>query len=108
MCWWKQAEKQEGTIECYICNNTFESRANMMIHRKREHKSLVKICSQFQNDNCRFNSESCWFQHEEKNTEFHEQKENVGPEQDFQEVSENLEPPLKVSMTEEVRKPFQN
>ena len=105
MCWWNHAEKQEGTIECHICNNIFTSRANMMSHRKREHKDLVKICSQFQNDNCRFKSESCWFEHEEKN---HEQKENVGPEQDFQEVSENLEPPIKVSKTEEARNPFQN
>jgi hypothetical protein len=54
MCWWNHAEKQEENIECFICNQTFETKSHMMNHRKTEHERIVKSCSKFQLGNCRF------------------------------------------------------
>ena len=36
----------------------------MMIHRKREHVSLIRKCFAFESDQCSFNEKSCWYNHE--------------------------------------------
>ena len=35
-----------------------------MLHRKSMHVTVVKQCEKFQQQNCRWKSESCWFLHE--------------------------------------------
>ena len=101
MCWWNHNEEQNESIKCFICGKYFESRMSMMKHRKLEHIKSVKTCTQFQQNNCRFKNEACWFSHEVEydNTgdKIHEpsegnKKDNF--EKVFQEVSEDLDPPL--------------
>ena len=102
-CWWIHAEKKEvfGNIKCYNCDKEFETKSNMMAHRKMHHQSTVKMCSQFLNGTCRFKEQSCWFIHEgedgndtaEKN-ERKNKDETEKPEQVFRKVSEDLEPPI--------------
>ena len=99
MCWWNHGERQEEKVSCYICNTTFETKAHIMIHRKEEHAETVRLCTQFQAGNCRFKTESCWFEHklennEQNKEEISENEEQNKPEQVFQKVSQNLEPPL--------------
>ena len=60
----------------------------MMRHRKREHIEIVKPCFQFSQNKCRFKDELCWYKHNEEN------KKNDNMEADFQEVSEDLDPPI--------------
>ena len=73
----------------------------MMSHRKKDHLSLVRECVQFQTGNCRFEEESCWFQHVNKNDkkapvngENRSERRGEPDEQVFQKVPVNLEPPL--------------
>ena len=53
-------------IICYICDNRFESKMEMMIHRKTNHKELVRGCTNFAKNNCMFQGQSCWYLHEEE------------------------------------------
>ena len=39
-----------------------------MIHRKEEHKSIVKRCTKYQQNSCPY--KICWFLHEEDNNTF--------------------------------------
>ena len=101
MCWWNHNKKQDETIKCFICSNTFDSKTLLMKHRKKDHHNLIKPCTQFKQNNCRFRSESCWFKHEEDVTEdVIENKENTNSkkveesQKVFQKVSEDLYPPI--------------
>lgn len=100
MCWWKHDGEMNEIIECYNCDKTFETRTDMMNHRKTDHKSIIKYCSRFKDGNCRFKSEACWFQHEERNdhsrtesNQTQEKETNKDSEQVFQKASKNLKPP---------------
>ena len=57
MCWWKHEDNQTGSgdnINCYVCNESFGTKMELMIHRKKEHGSIVRQCSEFIQNNCRF------------------------------------------------------
>ena len=101
MCWWNHVERRDECVECYICNETFQAKATMMIHRKKAHNRLIKSCTQYALGMCRFKQESCWFEHGQEDT-VERNKENIPEnvekdetEQVFQKVSENLKPPIK-------------
>ena len=53
MCWWSHEAKNEseetpgGTIKCYICSEMFGNKGAMMIHRKKEHTNVVRVCNLF-------------------------------------------------------------
>lgn len=76
----------------------------MMKHRKREHRSRVRKCSKFSENQCPFLDESCWFLHEgdvNKDIEIENEKEEQSGNLDkstfepvFQKVTENLKPPI--------------
>ena len=59
MCWWNHADPNIGmdvdgdAIECFICSKTFQCKGSMMIHRKKDHKTVVRKCNLF---------EEMWFQ----------------------------------------------
>ena len=97
-CFWNH-EKSEHTdgVACYFCGKVFRTKREMMIHRKREHKSLIENCQQFLQGICRFQENFCWFIHSRetesslssKSEEFDNFQRSV-----FQKESTNLEPPL--------------
>ena len=97
MCWWNHKNIDES-IKCFICGNIFESKTVLMSHRKKDHGNLVKQCIQFQQNSCRFRSESCWFSHnnitKEKDSEQENNHNEEEPEMVFRKVSENLFPPI--------------
>ena len=99
MCWWSHSEIITECITCFICGETFKSKTDMMRHRKIKHSDRVRPCSQFSQNNCRFKSESCWFQHE-KVTEIPDDNinehnvNNDNLEKVFRKVSEDLDPPI--------------
>ena len=102
-CWWIHDSKAEpekisrDMFKCYNCDETFDTKAKMMLHKKSKHKHLVRSCSEFIDKKCIFNDASCWFNHEEVFVE-EERKEEEKDEtlkSVFRSVQENLEPPIK-------------
>ena len=95
----------DGMVCCYTCDETFETKNEMLNHRKNKHESLVRICDNFKDNNCRRQNKFCWFIHkdEEIDTESMEKKNNnkdkdvnevEGSSLVFQKVTENLKPPI--------------
>ena len=100
MCWWNHNEERGENIKCFICSKSFESKIDMMRHRKIEHKEMVRTCSQFLQNMCRFKNDSCWFKHEKetkKDNDIDSQNEDMDEniEEVFQKVSEDLDPPIE-------------
>ena len=94
--WWSHAENVDMHIDCYVCGESFESRPNMMMHRKIHHSVIVKKCNLYEAQSCRFDSDSCWFKHEgniEEDEARNSTKENN--ESVFQNISKKKEPPIK-------------
>ena len=71
----------------------------MMIHKKEKHRHLVRTCNLFIDDKCPHNDSMCWFIHEDnfidkdvdENSDIEEQQTSQSV---FQEVLENLKPPI--------------
>ena len=92
MCWWSHVEKTGQDHACYICGKTFIDKNSMMKHRKIEHRNIVKECSEFIKNNCRFQEAACWFKHSIDTSNDGVNESNIG--QVFQKASENLKPPI--------------
>ena len=102
-CWWKHQEKQKLStehIECYICNKIFQDKPSMMMHRKAEHRSIIRKCDKHLNKSCPFQSNACWYIHdEEEDMEIEEQNCNKEEQKQsetsvFRNLSVTLKPPL--------------
>ena len=53
MCWWKHEGNHDNTeISCFNCGKAFKTKGEMMVHRKEEHKTIVKRCTKFQQNIC--------------------------------------------------------
>ena len=68
-CWWNHENTQPyklqcEEVKCYVCDNIFQDKSSMMKHRKKEHTSMVRRCDKYRLNNCPFQSNSCWFLHE--------------------------------------------
>ena len=98
MCWWSHVENNdnaEENIKCFICEKVFPNKKEMMIHRKRDHGSFVRDCNLFRQDKCRYNGDSCWFNHSETIMD-----EDTGDDKHksasvFRNAKENQEPPIE-------------
>ena len=71
----------------------------MMIHRKKQHAELVKECSKFSEEICRFRSDACWFRHgkDEASVEEEDSEGSVDAsdeQSDFQNAQRKKKPPL--------------
>ena len=104
-CWWNhetqpQNEKKcEGNFKCYTCNETFNTKPTLMFHKKEKHRHLVRGCNLFIDNRCPYNDSKCWFIHEDnfdqgEDIQGEEKEEQESDKSVFQEVQENLEPPL--------------
>ena len=58
-----EAIKTEQTISCNFCSKTFESKRDMMTHKKSEHTEKVSACWDFASGNCNLGNDVCWFNH---------------------------------------------
>ena len=67
-CWWKHKQMDSKEIECYFCEESFETKAQVMLHRKTKHTKTVKNCTKFEIGNCSKSEETCWFMHKTKDT----------------------------------------
>ena len=101
MCWWNHEEKQIGQkedIDCFVCNETFQSKPELMTHRKKNHSEIIRQCIQFSQNNCRYEEESCWYKHaiEQRDNEMKNEGNNIDEDSDsdFQEASMKKKPPI--------------
>ena len=92
-CWWKHKKINAKDIECYFCEETFETKNQVMLHRKSSHAKTVKKCTKFENDSCTKNEETCWFMHLTKNLEKEEPKTFTGNNSVFWKRQDNLKSP---------------
>ena len=70
-CLWKHRENNNPgifNIECFICQNKFQSKDAMMRHKKSEHSNVVKECIKEKNNECTHGEKDCWFKHVNENT----------------------------------------
>ena len=74
-CWWKHQKDNGNMIECYHCEETFATKGEVMMHRKKKHAKSVKQCSKYLIEKCDRTDENCWFQHEIKKEEEKEKSE---------------------------------
>ena len=96
-CWWIHtinSEESSNKSDCYICGKTFQSRTEVMKHRKSMHPSVVKLCEMFKQLNCKYENEACWFLHETKELEGSQEcLEGMKDNQVFQKDQMSPKPP---------------
>ena len=51
------------SYNCNYCEESFDSKNELMIHKKNDHEENVSICKYFLKDMCAFNDENCWYSH---------------------------------------------
>ena len=78
-CYFSHFPVTVGKVRCFQCGEEFDSKHNMMIHRKIH--GGVKVCLKLTNNQCD-RGDSCWWSHTTSN-------------QVFQKVEENLPPPIQ-------------
>ena len=90
-----------NSFTCTFCGESFESKTELMVHRKTKHKSKVRMCTNFMQNNCKFESKACWYSHDEEEMDVDEDigKKIGNYEEDvseavFQRVRVNLRPPI--------------
>ena len=92
-CWWKHKKEDNDMIECYYCETSFVTKSEVMIHRKRNHPKTVKNCTKFENKNCIYNEDTCWFKHETEEAEKEEPNKANGDNAVFWKRQNNLKNP---------------
>jgi hypothetical protein len=68
-CWYKHEQKKTGNdelsrIQCSNCEKVFETRFELMHHRKSLHYQEVTQCTKSLHGRCWFGAKTCWFHHE--------------------------------------------
>ena len=69
VCWFKHNVDKNNSLNnaqsvtCYICKETFKTKNEMMKHRREFHAAVVRTCTKYKTNSCRFSSENCWFLH---------------------------------------------
>ena len=78
-CWFSHDQNIEiEKIKCLFCDYSFDSKSELMSHRKTEHPNRVKKCKYENNGSCQHGPNFCWYKHTEiqKNVEI---DENIEP-----------------------------
>ena len=84
MCWYSHdLTSEELQHKCRFCGNCFNSKSELMAHRKSHHSQTVAKCRNYVNGKCNFGLE-CWYEHGQQ---------IEGQSLDFQEVKEMNQPP---------------
>ena len=66
-CWYRHENdmKNEDTqFDCRECDETFSSRSDMRIHKKRKHPQSIQKCTNYLQGKCMRNPQTCWFRHD--------------------------------------------
>ena len=72
-CWYQHTDPKSSVsktlteYKCSLCEKTFNSKPEFMKHRKNEHPNNISICAKYENDNCHFGDDHCWYKHAKQN-----------------------------------------
>ena len=64
-------EIQSINIVCKFCEKVFQTKCDLMKHKKDDHREEVEVCWKLAAGKCPFGTQKCWFIHDEV-TEFKE------------------------------------
>ena len=56
-------EKEEWTIKCKVCGETFSKKWNIMRHKKDQHIHSIAPCRNEMDGGCSYSAEMCWWNH---------------------------------------------
>ena len=60
----KEKSQQLSTeFKCNICDTSFLTKREFMVHRKVNHEHLIPQCKNEIKGSCSFGNENCWFKH---------------------------------------------
>lgn len=57
------SEDCDQHLACLYCGRNFQTKADLMLHRKQEHEEKVKPCRHFSGGGCVLGDDACWFSH---------------------------------------------
>ena len=77
----------------YFCEESFATKGEVMLHRKKKHSPFVKHCNKFLVRNCDLTDENCWFKHELKKEETGELKNSDVTKSVFLKLQNDLKSP---------------
>ena len=77
-CFFSHELIPEGKFRCFQCGDDFNTRHDMMIHRKSEHIEDIKTCKEFVLNQCDKETK-CWWKHETQLPGFWQAPENLAP-----------------------------
>ena len=90
---------------CKDCGEIFQSKPDLMRHRKQKHRSKVFECRDFAQGKCTFQESVCWFLHGKVGEDHDDLKDtSETKEQDFHEAQENIPPDQMALMINLIRK----
>ena len=102
-CWWRHTTDtvvttESAGIKCFVCETVFNTKEELMLHRKKDHAEMVKKCTKYETNICKFRNEACWFVHSESAVEHkgvEKDNENKIEQSVFQIVTANPKPPFQ-------------
>ena len=53
----------EQYLTCRYCGVGFDTKDELMVHRKRHHTDAVNLCRDFSNGICPYEDRACWYKH---------------------------------------------
>ena len=63
-CWFKHIrEKCEQEFKCTICDKSFLTKREFMIHRGKNHEQMIAQCKNEIKGSCTYGNENCWLTH---------------------------------------------
>ena len=61
-------ENTKEALDCHYCDEIFQTKKDLMVHRKRDHPEKVNTCYYFLQGICNF-GEDCWYNHKKEDLE---------------------------------------
>ena len=104
VCWYSHGERLEetqneacgigGSFKCSFCENIFENKNQLMVHRKTVHlQANMFQCRDFKQGVCRFNANQCWYKHDDKPADGKDEEEKDSQSSVFQKAPDSPDPP---------------
>ena len=67
-CWFRHNETaSDYKFKCRSCEDIFDIRAELKKHQKVKHVGEVPNCKNYENKDCKFGNENCWYKHDNEN-----------------------------------------
>ena len=58
-----QSVDENNSLKCQFCDERFNAKKDLMLHKKLKHNENVSVCWKFPSEKCGYNDDTCWFIH---------------------------------------------